>query len=250
VDDIRPALQFLGVLLALSAAAWLWTDAKSLQRRGVNLMPELWACSGFLLCALAVPLYLLLRFTHWHEQLLALEAERRPAGSEVFLVSCMCGRKRTVSAVCAGVSLPCSCGGNILVPPLDELRRQQPESRLDSVGPSTDASPVLKESGLGMASFLIGAVVGMLEVLAYVFGAMLAGWRPGTLKVDSPIAVVLGLGMLGGAAISVIGLGLGVAALCHPRWQTRFAVAGVVVNSLILIGVSVLVLIGHRLASG
>jgi hypothetical protein len=249
MDQTRLALQLLGLLLALLAAVWLWWDANALQQRGAKVMPALWAWSGLLLGALTLPLYLLLRFTLWHGQIQAGESQRRPADPDGFLVSCGCGRKRTVSEVCAGLWLPCACGRDILVPPLAELKLQQVPSPAEAVDPFAKEDLSRKDSGLGLASLIIAVVIGELGILACVLAGIFYP-VPGSLRADSPLAIALGRGMLGGAAVSFLGLALGLGGLFHAPRQTRYAVVGVVANSLILIGVAVLTLIGHRLARG
>jgi membrane protease YdiL (CAAX protease family)/tetratricopeptide (TPR) repeat protein len=68
----------LGFLLAIVAAVGVYSDAQKLRARGVRLSPGLWAVLVFMLAMLALPLYLILRFTVWQRQ---IDAARRLHGS-------------------------------------------------------------------------------------------------------------------------------------------------------------------------
>lgn len=102
----------------------------------------------------------------------------------------------------------------------------------------------LKHSGLGIASFIISLLVGVLLGGAIVAAGVMQVQRPGAFGPESPEAVVIGLGVCGGILAAVVGLILGIAGLCQNDRKKVFAVLGLVFNTLIILGVGCLFVIG------
>ncbi len=105
--------------------------------------------------------------------------------------------------------------------------------------------PALKHSGLGVASFIISMLGGPGMFLMLVVAGVLAASVPGG-KMDesSPAAVGLGLVLIGGIAFALVGVGLGIAGVAQKGRKKLFAVLGLVFNSLIVLGVAALMVIG------
>jgi hypothetical protein len=102
----------------------------------------------------------------------------------------------------------------------------------------------LPHSGFGVASFVISLVVGALEFVLVGVAGYLESSKPGGLDEESPEAVLLGLGIIGGAIVAVLGIMIGIAGLVQDRRRKVFAGLGVACNILIIIGIAVLIVIG------
>lgn len=101
-----------------------------------------------------------------------------------------------------------------------------------------------RPSSLGLWSFLISIATG--GVLLLVIGAAVVMTIDPTVNLteDSPEAMILGLGMLGGLGVAVIGLVLGFRGLAAPNTGKVLAILGIVFNGLILLGTLGLMVIG------
>lgn len=99
-------------------------------------------------------------------------------------------------------------------------------------------------AGLGIASFVIALLVGMGEAVLLGYSGYLAVSQPGTMKPDSPSAIILGLLMIAGAALAFLGTGLGLGGVFQTTRRRVFAVLGLVFNVLILTAFAGLVAIG------
>ena len=60
---------FVGLAAAVIAAVLIYKDASSLEERGAQVTPALWAVLAFLALILALPAYLILRLTVWRRQI-------------------------------------------------------------------------------------------------------------------------------------------------------------------------------------
>lgn len=106
-----------------------------------------------------------------------------------------------------------------------------------------DALPA-RNSPLGVASFIIAQGAGGLEFLIIALIAVLETTTAGGLDEDSPAAGLLGLGMIIGLLLALVGLGLGIGGLCQGRRTKVLAIVGVVINSILVVGVLLLVMVG------
>jgi hypothetical protein len=91
----------------------------------------------------------------------------------------------------------------------------------------------LPHSGLGVASFLIGALVIVIDLL-FVVLALVAG-QSDSAVVFGRLAVIFNCL---GAVTALVGLGLGVPALFQEERNRTFAVLGVGANGLVLLAVT------------
>jgi hypothetical protein len=110
--------------------------------------------------------------------------------------------------------------------------------------PYADDDQPLKHSRLGIASFCLALVGGVIEFALLVVVAILDASDQGGMDEDSPQAILLGAGLIGGGILCLLGLALGIAGLCEGRRKKVFAVLGVVMNVLAILGVGVVMLIG------
>ena len=99
-------------------------------------------------------------------------------------------------------------------------------------------------SGIGIASFIAGIVA-----LLMTFGAIalmvvaVAGARHAP-EPPQKVVVLTGLIILGAGLIALIGVGLGIGGCCQTDRKKVFAIVGLVINALLLLGIIGLMLVG------
>jgi hypothetical protein len=77
-------LRIVAFIIGAVAAAWTYTDATSLRQRGAKLTPGLWAVLSFVAAIIAVPVYLILRFTVWQNQVCRIAGNHLDDAPEMF----------------------------------------------------------------------------------------------------------------------------------------------------------------------
>ncbi|HUY91489.1 MAG TPA: hypothetical protein VMV10_22305 [Pirellulales bacterium] len=102
-----------------------------------------------------------------------------------------------------------------------------------------EASPheELKHSGLGIASCVVGLMAGLFELALVAIAAVTAVSTPDRMDEDSPVVILLGMGVFAGLAIAMLGVGLGIGGLVQRR-KKLFAVLGVGIGLFITCGVA------------
>jgi len=95
----------------------------------------------------------------------------------------------------------------------------------------------LKHSRFGIASFIIALAGGVFEFILIAIAGVLSVQAGGELDENSPEAILIGLGILAGFALNLISMGLAIAGLCERRRNKVFAILGLAINILLLIGV-------------
>ncbi len=103
---------------------------------------------------------------------------------------------------------------------------------------------VSKHSGFGIASFIIALAAGALECVLIVIAGILETMTPGGVDEDSPVAMLLGLVVIGGILINLLGIIFGIVGLFQRDRKKPFAVLGVVIGSLVLLGMLLVIVIG------
>ena len=68
-QSIKPLAEFVGLLISLFAAYWVWQDANRLRANGASLTPAVWTVLVFLLWLVALPVYFLMRRTTWRRHM-------------------------------------------------------------------------------------------------------------------------------------------------------------------------------------
>ena len=104
--------------------------------------------------------------------------------------------------------------------------------------------PVVTQSGLGIASFIIAVAVGFGMALLVVYAGVVEASTPGGMNEQSTMAMLIGFGALGGMAAAVLGIVLGIGGLVQRDRKRLFAVLGLVLNGLTIVGVAGLILVG------
>lgn len=101
-----------------------------------------------------------------------------------------------------------------------------------------------KHSGMGIASFVISIAVGCAEFILVAVAGFMEASTPGGMDEESPQAIMLGLGIIGGLVLCVPGVGLGIAGVVAKDRNKLFAILGLVFNCSIMLLVASLVVLG------
>ncbi len=105
------------------------------------------------------------------------------------------------------------------------------------------APPALKHSGPGIASFIMGLLFGLILFVLICLAGVLHARTPDGLK-HSPQAIAIGLGIIASFMATLGGLVLGIVGVALPNRQKGRAIAGLVLNACIVVGVAGLLAIG------
>ena len=106
------------------------------------------------------------------------------------------------------------------------------------------AAAELKHSGLGIASFILSLIAGVEIFTMVVIAGVMAAQSPAGIDEHSPEAIIVGSFLCGGAALLLVGLGLGIAGVLQRNRKKIFGILGLVFNALIVIGLLTLFAIG------
>jgi uncharacterized membrane protein len=106
---------------------------------------------------------------------------------------------------------------------------------------------VKKHSGLGIASFVVGIVSGLLLLTVFVIAGIAETSTPGGIDEKSPIAVLIGLLLFLFLGVALVGLVLGVAGLLQKDREKIFAILGVIFSAIAILCPILLVLVGLAL---
>ena len=120
--------------------------------------------------------------------------------------------------------------------------------RADVLDRQTASGIRRRQSRLGIASFILAIVAGVTGLALVVIAGVLDASTPGGMDEESPLALIVGLGMFGIGAINLIGIGFGVAGLIQVDRLRTFAVLGLVFNTLVILGFCGLVVVGLNMA--
>ena len=110
--------------------------------------------------------------------------------------------------------------------------------------PAQVACVPLKHSGIGIASFVISIFMGIFYFSVILIAGVVGAANPEGINEESVTAVVIGLLILAGLGVSLIGIGLGIAGVIQKEYKKILSVLGLVFNSLGVIGVIGLMIIG------
>lgn len=101
-----------------------------------------------------------------------------------------------------------------------------------------------KHSGLGISSFIISIVIGVLMFLLFVVAGVMETSTPGGIDEESAGAVVVGLFLLAFLLLDVLALGLGIAGLVQKDRKKIFPVLGVVFSATTMLTTVFFMIIG------
>lgn len=110
-------------------------------------------------------------------------------------------------------------------------------------------TPVARpHSKFGIASFIMGLIVMVGMLALFVVAGMMALRANGQINEESPEAIALGLGIIGGCFLALIGVIFAIVGLVNPSKAKVFSVLGLVFNGLVLLGVIGMMVIGATMA--
>ena len=102
----------------------------------------------------------------------------------------------------------------------------------------------LPHSGPGIASTIIAVVLGLVMFAVFAYAGYVGLQTPGGLDESSPAALVIGLGIILTCGLLLVGAAVGAVGLFDKRRKKAFAIVGVVLNLLIVVGTIGLILLG------
>jgi len=98
-----------------------------------------------------------------------------------------------------------------------------------------DTSEPRRQSGLGIASFVLAIVAGVLEIGGIVYIAIMQAKTQGVLDDNSPVIVTVGLMILIGMLSNLIGIGLATGGLFQKERKRVMVVVGLCINVALLL---------------
>jgi hypothetical protein len=101
-----------------------------------------------------------------------------------------------------------------------------------------------KHSGIGIASFVISIVAGILIFILLGIAGSLEASTPGGIDENSTEAVMIGLAIIGLLFLNVLAVGLGIGGLLQKEQKKIFAILGTVFSSFFILGVIGLMVLG------
>ncbi len=101
-----------------------------------------------------------------------------------------------------------------------------------------------KHSGIGIASFVISILAGILIFIVLGIAGSLEASTPGGIDENSTEAVMVGLAIIGLLLLSVLAVGLGVGGLFQKERKKIFAILGTVFSSFLILSVIGLMVLG------
>jgi heme/copper-type cytochrome/quinol oxidase subunit 3 len=110
---------------------------------------------------------------------------------------------------------------------------------------STEYAEPQKHSGLGIASFVMSVIAGIITFGLIVAATVVEMSSPDGMDEESMEAVLLGLSLIATLFVLLVSLGLGICGLFQSGKKV-FAILGVVFSACILFGTLGLMLIGMR----
>lgn len=104
-----------------------------------------------------------------------------------------------------------------------------------------------KHSGLGIASFAISILAGFLMFATVVIAGVLQIRTPGGLDDEAPVTIFIGLAIIGLVLLDLLAFVLGVAGLFQKNVKKVFAILGLILSGLTIVGIIALIVIGSAL---
>lgn len=105
-----------------------------------------------------------------------------------------------------------------------------------------------KHSGLGITSFVISLLVGVLTFAAIIIAGFMSSRHPDGMDEKAASTIILGLAIIGFMLLDLLALALGIAGLFQKDTKKVFAVLGIIFSLLTLLGTIGLIIIGTALS--
>ena len=106
---------------------------------------------------------------------------------------------------------------------------------------------VMKNSGVGIASFILSIAVGVFDFTVIVFAGVVEAGTPGGMDEESVVAVLIGLCIFAGMFANLAGIGLGVAGLFQRGRKKVFPALGLSFNAAAILGIVFLMILGSMM---
>lgn len=104
--------------------------------------------------------------------------------------------------------------------------------------------PGQPHSRLGIAALVLAVIVAVAVAALLAVATLVGTSSPGGTDVDSPLAIVVGLALIGSILLELLALALGAVALCLPGQRRLFPLLAVVLATASFTGLVALVLLG------
>jgi len=105
----------------------------------------------------------------------------------------------------------------------------------------------MKHSRLGIASFIMSIVIGVLVLVTIVTAGVMQVSTPGGMDENAPTTILIGLAILLLLGLDVVAIGLGIAGVFQKDCKKVFAILGLVFSTGIIIGTVALMIIGNSM---
>ena len=92
-----------------------------------------------------------------------------------------------------------------------------------------------KNSGIGIASFVISMAAGILTLVVFGIGGVIEASTPGGIGKESVEAIMIGFGLIGLLIANFVALGLGIGGLFQKERKKIFAILGTVFSSAVIV---------------
>jgi len=103
----------------------------------------------------------------------------------------------------------------------------------------------MKHSRLGIASFIMSIVIGVLVLVTIVTAGVMQVSTPGGMDENAPTTILIGLAIL--LLLGLVAIGLGIAGVFQKDCKKVFAILGLVFSTGIIIGTVALMIIGNSM---
>lgn len=101
-----------------------------------------------------------------------------------------------------------------------------------------------KHSGLGISSFIISTIIGVLMFLLFMVAGVMETLTPGGVDDESVGAMLVGLFLIAFVLLDMLAIGLGIAGFLQKNRNKLFSILGVVFAASTIIATVCLMIIG------
>ena len=121
---------------------------------------------------------------------------------------------------------------------------------MDTLQIEQPASPDMKHSGLGVASFSVALVVLILTFIIVVIAGVMEASTPGGMDENSAAVMMVGFGVIGMLLANVVAFGLGIGGIFQRDRKKLYAILGMTFSMLTFVGTVALILLGLSMEGG
>lgn len=108
----------------------------------------------------------------------------------------------------------------------------------------TEEAAPEKHSGLGIASFVLSLVSGAGLLALFAIAGIIGTQTPGGLDEESPQAILIGISLFAFMGLLIVGLGIGIAGFFQKNRKSVFAILGMVISMVTVLGTGCLLILG------